>query len=515
MSTRGIALLLLTVLLASGCDRQAKPEPRPDMSKVFMQVEDCMRMGDTNGALTVLTTAMADKTYSMERGWLYGYSLNILLMADRLDEAKAKYMDTIGKDEELTRVGFGVMYGGLAQKGDSAALEAWLRQMMAAPLPKDMLAQTYAWSMGLFCSQDKLDKAIELIPACIKTFDVGTHCGILEGMVAGQISAAKYDQAGILLDAIEKAGGSSPELKQLVAIDRGDILFMRGNWKDGEQHFMNVAPGLKDGDQAGWFSRVTGRCIGQQQLDLADRLCEVLLKGPKDKSGSRNAAATRWIDVAKARKVTAMMPARLDALLGMEIPASVVFPMYRNDFYTVMGEGKKDDVAAMLVVGDKLEKLLAKDDEKNQIRTLALDGAFVVEDYARSLKILEGGIPDRDKKWHAMAISKAKAHLALKAGNPKEAVEYFRQFMASVATWEKPEQDPITGAFYSKEMCLANNAKRIGDIWGKAGDAKAAADAYAEAKQYYEKALKDVKDDSPEAEIIKTGMAELAKATAP
>ena len=270
-------------------------------------------------------------------------------------------------------------------------------------------------------------------------------------------------------------------------------------------------PGVSDGELAGWFSRVIGRCVGQQQLDLADKLCDYMLKGRKDKAGAWHQSAMQWIEVAKARKDMAAVPVRLEALRGLALPPDILLSIYRNEFYTVMGDGKKADVTAMVAFGDKLEPLLPKDDDKGQVNTMALDGSFITEDYARSLKILEAGIAGRDKNWHDMALVKARAHLALKEGKPKEAVECFRKFMASVATWEKPEQDPITGILYSKEMCLGRNAKRIGDIWIGAGDAKAAADAYAEAKQYYDKALADVKADSKEAEVIRTETAEIGK----
>jgi tetratricopeptide (TPR) repeat protein len=501
MSTKWVGLLLVAGILAAGCDKQTKPEEVGDISKIFSQVDVCMSNGDTNGALTVLSEAMKDKLYARDRSWIYSYILNIYLMGDRAEEAKTAYLAVIGKDEELTRIGFGMMYGYYQQKGDNAVLEAWVKQMVESPLPKDLLAQAYSWQMGIFRAKGQFDQVLQLVPVCMKKFDAGTNSRIFGEIASAEMAAAQYDNASKLLDAVEKVAGSNPELKDLVAVDRGEILFMRERWQDAEQHFVKVASGLQDGSLAGWFSRVSGRCIGKQQLDLADRLCDFLLKNQKDKASARREAAMQWIEVAKARKDIAAIPVRLEALLSL----------YRNEFYTVLGDGKKPTVVATIAFGDKLEKLLPREDDKAQVRTMALDGSFITEDYARSLKILEGGIPERDKAWHEMAINKAKAHLALQAGKHKEAIDYFRKFMTSVATWEKPEQDPITGILYTKEMCLGRNAKRIGDIWTKAGDAKAAADAYTEAKGYYEKALLDVKADSKEAEVINTEMAEIGK----
>ena len=174
MTTRYIGLILLAALLAAGCDKkQVKPEEMPDVGKVFSQADACMMAGDTNGALSLLTQAMDDKAYAKGRGYLYGYVLNILLMADRVDEAKAKYQAVLGKDEELTRAGFGMLYSYYQRKGDTDALEAWVKQMVEVPLPKDLLAQSYAWYMGILRGKGQFDKVLELVPVCMKKFDPG------------------------------------------------------------------------------------------------------------------------------------------------------------------------------------------------------------------------------------------------------------------------------------------------------------------------------------------------------
>jgi len=503
--------VLVAALLAAGCDKQVKSERMPDVNKVFMEVDTCLRGGDTNGALTLLTKALADKTYAQNRDWFYSYYLNVLLMGGRAEEAKTQYLGVIGKDEPLTRAGFNMLSSYYQAQGEEAQA-AWIKQMMQEPLPPDLLAQVYAGQVRLFLGKGQIDKVAELVPVCISKFDVGASRRILGDAVGAEMAAERYDNASKLLDAIGKNAGSAQALKDLVAIDRTDILFLKGDWAAADPQFIKVATSLSDGELAGWVPRVIGRCIAKDQLDLADKLCDFVLKTQTGKVGTQNQAAARWMDVAKARKDVAMIPARLEALKDLAIPGQVLLSLYGNEFYTVMGENKKANIVAMMAFGDKLEALLPKADDKAQVRAMALDGSSIIEDYARSLKILELGIADRDKNWHEMAINKAKAHLALQEGKYKEAVEYFRKFMVSIGTWEKPEQDPITGILCSKEMCLGRNAKRIGDIWTKGGDAKAAADAYAEAKAFYEKALADVKADSKEAQTIKTEMGEIPAA---
>ena len=77
----------------------------------------------------------------------------------------------------------------------------------------------------------------------------------------------------------------------------------------------------------------------------------------------------------------------------------------------------------------------------------------------------------------------------MQKGDIDEAVKGFRAFMALVAKTTDTQPDPTNGVVYSPDMIQGFNAKRIGDIYKKAGrDAEAAA-AYAEARAFYEKAL--------------------------
>ena len=81
--------------------------------------------------------------------------------------------------------------------------------------------------------------------------------------------------------------------------------------------------------------------------------------------------------------------------------------------------------------------------------------------------------------------------------------------MATVATAKEDDtSDPATGVVHSREMILGRNAKRIGDILSgmQPPDTANAAKAYAEAKDYYGKAL--AREQDPAAvELIRKEMA--------
>ncbi|MFC1453391.1 hypothetical protein ACFLSJ_08625, partial [Verrucomicrobiota bacterium] len=161
-------------------------------------------------------------------------------------------------------------------------------------------------------------------------------------------------------------------------------------------------------------------------------------------------------------------------------------------------------------LGDELLPLLRDEEDRKRLKSMALDGSFVIEDYERSLATVEAGIPGRDEAWHEMALNKIKAHLALQEGRTDEAVTRFRRFMQDVeATWEEAEEDPSTGIKHTREMSLGFNARRIGDILSEAGQTDAAREAYREARSYCAKALELLDETSREHAMVRERLASM------
>jgi tetratricopeptide (TPR) repeat protein len=511
MSRLAILAMVVASVLASGCQKKEAQNIEADLRDLFGRADACMMAGDTNGALTLFESALKDPRYAKERGWLFSCCLQTMLMMDRLEEVKTRYLEIVGRDEELTRAGFGILYDAVSRTGDEAALDGWIAKMNEVSLPQDLAAQAFGWRLSRLRTLGRTEELIAQVRPCIDRFDAQTARRLLEEAVGADIGAGEYDRAEKLLAEIEKLAGSKPELRSLVLTQKGNILFRREQWKEAEEHFIRSAPALPDGELAGWFSHVASVASGKQQYDVVDRLCMFIFKQQKDKPGAIRTAAYRWIDVARARKATAEIPSRLKALQSEGISPDLLYSLYRNEFYNIAAETNTEAVAAMAAFGETLVPNIKAEEDIGLLKTMALDASFLVGDYAKSIQILEAGIPGKDKAWHDMALIKARAHLALKENKPREAVEFFRRFMEIVKTWEKGEQDPCTGIVYSKEMCLGFNAKRIGDILKSDGDEAGAKAAYAESRTYYEKALADAKKGSEEEQVILKDMESLPK----
>jgi hypothetical protein len=200
------------------------------------------------------------------------------------------------------------------------------------------------------------------------------------------------------------------------------------------------------------------------------------------------------------------LPRRLGALLEKRIPPADIGSLFQRYYYSLISDPVP--LKAMCELGEKLLPLVTEPESRKALKTMVLDGAFVREDYDTAVQLLEAGIPDRDADWHRMALAKVKAHRALKNNQPREAVRFFRDFMACLETVkEEDTSDPSTGIQHTKEMILGRNAKRIGEILTAIPDPAAAATAFAEARGYYRAAME--KADAEARRIIKAEMAQL------
>jgi hypothetical protein len=311
--------------------------------------------------------------------------------------------------------------------------------------------------------------------------------------------------------------GNDGDLRWMVVQAQVDMPMCQGKWAEGEKKFMEAAGVLPDNELNALLSRVLSRAkaanVANVQPEMTDRLCEYVLSHHRDKHNTVRSAAFRWLDPRQTGKDVAVVPKRIAWLLDKRVDSDLVYNIYSRRFYDVVGSDNRVSILAMMEVGEKILLSEVEPESRGQIQTMLADGAFVMEDYAKAIKIIEEGVQGRDVAWHEMSLLKTKAHLALKEGRNRDAVEHLRKFMDCVARWKQPEQDPVTGVFYSKEMCLGRNGRRIGDILKTAGDNQAAEQAYAGARKNLGAALSEVKADSPEAEVIRAELSKLPPAT--
>jgi len=500
---------LALAVIACGCVSQPNYGVVGSPPKVLAKAEKLYREGDTNAAIEVLSKALESRKYAQQRRWLFDDLLSLLLAVDRADEAKARYMEALGKDDELARGGFDEMYQYYLSLNDSVQLAEWTKAVVESELPVDLAETAYICHFKAMLATGGYQDIAARVPVCVAKLGGAASARILKPTVAEVINAGKYEDAGQMLKAIGNEAGQSIDLQRLALETRFDLYVAQGKWNEAENSFKRFMLIAAERDLARSLASGVSRAIQKGELERADKLCRIVLNNKSAKDAPRNEAAVQSVAVAKKRGGIAAVPGCLDSLLLDGISKETVLHLYANEFYVITQDGNARNISRMVEIGNKLSSALTNEDDLTAIGTMLLNAHFILEDYRGALRVLEAGVPGRAKEWVEMAKIKINAHLALKSGKKAEAVVLFRKFMDGVKLNGKSELDPETGVTHTKEMCLGLNAKRIGDILASMGAAKESAGAYEEALAYYRKALDDFPSDTKEYAIVKKEMADV------
>ncbi len=472
-----------------------------------MRVEELLAGGQTNEAIAAIQVGLDDPQMAPHRSHLFNGMIRMLLLSGRLEEAKERMRKVYRDDADLSRGGLGLVYSHLSAHGRMDEVARWTEEVLEiATLPVEVRRNMREWNLLAYVQTRDEEKMAATIERFLKEAPAG---GVL-GMIARACDMLFDQQRLDGVEGILRLGAgmvsSDEETRQLLLFTRLRLQAARGDWDGLEAALPKGAEDLSDSYLQRLLRLVLPALIKAGKTDICDTLCSAIVSAQSDKPHALGVAARHWTENAMAGDPGAL-PARLDALLRAKLPARQLCGIYMRHFYDLIDNRQVMD--AMKSFGERLAPLAEDEDIRNQLRTMVLDASFVLEDYQTALRLLHAGIAKRDAAWHEMAISKVKAHKALKEKQPREAVKHFRAFMATVVNAKDEDtSDPATGLVHSKEMILGRNAKRIGDILAAIPDAEAARQAYAEARDYYAKALKNAGEPAVK-EIVEREMAGL------
>ena len=111
-----------------------------------------------------------------------------------------------------------------------------------------------------------------------------------------------------------------------------------------------------------------------------------------------------------------------------------------------------------------------------------------------------------------MMKSKLLAHRAMAAGEWAAAAAAFEDFLSRLP--EEDQIDPTTDITFTRTALCANNHRRIGDLWLKAGDREKARAAFEKARAEYAEAIAKNAAGPATAEYLKAQAAALEEAAA-
>lgn len=467
----------------------------------FAQAYDLLEQSQTNEAVAVFEVLLADPLWDTWNDRLFSELIRFQIYVKQADTACERVLQacTAGPLTHA-QAGLRLVLPYLHETQGMAAACTFSDTVTALPgINAELVRLTTEWRFFTALQDADMALASEALGAIFQILTPAESTALLDSAFDTLLAAGRLDDLEQLTTLAMGADGADDERIRLLKTTEIRLAAARNEWDKAKSLFFAASDNLPEAALQHLLYQVLPAARRADRYDIVDQCAEEVIFKQTAKTVAASQAARFWIESAMATN-RAAFPERLNALLGTTIPTQTISSLFTRYFYDLID--MTDVIEEILPVADKL--LVAADEETAKtIKTMRLDGSFVLEDYDKAVAYLEAGIPDRDAPWHQMAITKVKAHRALKNNQPQEAVAFFRVFMTCIDDVKDHDTvDPSTGIQHTKNMLRGRNANRIAEILSTIPDAEGAAKARAEAADYYKKAIAESTDDEARAIII-------------
>lgn len=477
------------------------------LGKLFSSAEELYFGGQTNEAVKVLEDALGVPEYAADRRQIFSMLVRTELGAGLVDSARARMLAAYENDQELAEDACGAVFYHYSENGDLASAIAWTDEVLKIKtLTTTVRRNMREWNFLSCIAADEDERVVKLACGFVDDAPAYDAIRVLQRGADILVDRKKFDLISRILTLAGRTVTSDAGTRNFLATLRLRLNAEQGKWEEFGKNFAGAVRSFGDADLLYAMRRTLPLAVKARKFDVADAACMCVVTNGELRPMSYELAARQWVAVA-SKDDFSEIPVRIGFLLNRGKQVGEVCSLFVRYAYDGVDDAKF--VSEMKPIGERLVPLAGDEDTRSAIRTVVLDFSFVLEDYDTAIKYLEAGFPGYDKNWHDMALSKVKAHKALKEGRPLDAIREFRAFMAVVQSSEEKEtSDPATGVVHTREMILGRNAKRIGDIYASIPDAASAAAAYEEARAYYKQTL-DTSTDPEVVDLVKKEMSQI------
>jgi len=501
-----MGLIAATVVLTFGCNKDTstsgardpdsaaamalEQKYRQGMEEAYQQANELFGIGQTNEAVRVFDALLENSSYEPWADEIFSEAIRIRLFAGHTDPVRDRVLAACTNGPvACARIGLQLLLPYLNENEGAAPAFAFASSVASLPqVDAELVRQATEWRFFAALGLPDMEQAADALSVILAAFPADAADAVLTGAFEQMIAAGRWDDLETLSKQVASAEGDRENRTHLLLTSSIRLAAGRAQWDAAQDLFKTAAETLPDAALQNLMSQILPAARRAGRLDIVDACAEAVIFQPGGKAAVSQ-AARHWAESAMATN-RAALPRRLEALLNAKIPTPVVSALLIRFFYDLIDETavlkQLIPIANQLLIG-------ANEETVKTLKTMRLDGAFVLEDFDLAESYLEAGVPGRDASWHTMALCKVKAHRALKANKPREAVEHFRMFMTCLGDLaEADTYDPTTGVQHTPDMLRGRNALRIAEILATIPDAEAAAAARAEAAAYYKKALESV-----------------------
>jgi tetratricopeptide (TPR) repeat protein len=491
MHKRGAAHALACVLLAATVSCRS---PREQARAAFDEAHGRLMQGDADGALRLLDRVYRDPKCESYRPPLLQAIVFVNLATGRVDAAEGRLRAAAAESPALAAAAVGQIEEHLLRQRRFDDLAAWCSSLQSNAFPEPVLVRIADYHARALTAGGRTAELLSALPAYFPRFSEPNVFSLVNARFSTAVNAGAHDEAAQWIETLAQNTRASPARQGTLAGLKTELLLARGETQAADAFFRAGARAIPDGHAARIFARVAGK----ETPESVEALCVFALKELPDQTATRQTAAQTWIGLAEKQAAPALIVQRLKTISETGFPNSFLLDQIDRAYSLLLEKGVASDHEALLKLCQGLAASEPVEGVQARFTEIALDMCFYLDRFGLAVSLLEKPIPGRDEEWRLMLLPKARAHLALQEGRPREAVGYFREFVAKIAQSQAERLDPIRKTRITKEMILGLNAKRIGDILKQAGAAEEAAGAYAEARGYYEQALAAFPKDAPE-----------------
>lgn len=503
-----VLLIPAMFLMLAGCgpspEKIAAREARlgEEVETYLNKVQELNMQGQEEQAMALLDQALKNKKYLSHRERFFEVKADLMLMREKADQVKAMVLEAWQNAPSNAQRVFGRVHEYYRQRQDHEAILKWGASLLAPEnsLPEELHGQVWGWKLGAFIARQDEQGAKECVDRILAKVKDDASAAMLQSVMGGLFDGSRHDLAVTLIRYLEsKDLQSEPHRNMLVTLSMRCAL--------ADKTFEAVVPAfaacvrqLPDDQMLQITRLVAGFLRRNSQPALLEQCAREVIFNAAGKHNAVNYAAQVWVEtgVAANRK---LLPERLDALLNAKVSPVQVANLFDRYFYEMVGD--LDVMRSLCAVGERILAVCSDESAISAVKIKILDGAFITDNFDQAIQMLEKGIPDKDKAWHDLSISKVKAHRAMAQNKPRDAVQYFREFMkALIASDQAEEYDPTSGIAYSREWILGRNASRIAKILESIPDEKLAKEAREEAKNYFREALKKAGGDADALKLL-------------
>ena len=474
-----------------------------EIEALFQRVQELKASSQTDEAMQLVEKGLATPKYKGQKARFFGLKIDLLLARNNDKAACDLVLQTWKSEPELARAVVGNIYSYYEQRKSHAGIHQWCKSLLTigADLPADLRVQVLKWQLSSALAMSDETVVVADLDAVIATLKLQEAVTILQEALGGLIDGGRHEFASALIRHLDAKKIDSPLYRNLLVVLSARCALAAKDWEKMAPIFKAGVTQLPD-DQLAKLSRAVLPALQKNgRTDLLEQACKQVILNVTEKTNSVNYASRIWVEtgVAANKKV---LPERLDALLNAKVSPVQVGNLFDRYFYETVTD--LDLVRSLCSLGERILAVCADQSTVNNIKVKILDGAFITDNFDLAVHMLEQGIPGKDKAWHDMSLPKVNAHRAMAQKKPREAVQYFREFMnAWISSDQKEEFDPTSGIAYSREWILGRNANRIADILGTIPDKAEADKARAEARAYFKIALEKAAGDPEAMKLLK------------